>query len=292
LRGEPTLARNTDIRLRRSAVSGNIPTPAQLNFGELALNTADGKAYMKRLENSVEVVVEIGGSITPIIDNFAANGVSANYTISIVPSTKNVTSVYLNGVYQNKDEYTLAGSTITLSDVPDSGTEVEIITLRASSVLDLPDGIVNPDTLSTGSPAWDEDGNVYIGDSLQGTISSTISQSTAQSIITFNDDTFRSGKLIVQLISADSQYEALEALFIYDGSTVHINEYGNVRSATNTLGALSATVANGNIMIQYTRVGIQNIDAIVQYNLIGVSAPTDLSSGSSTIDLDDSTGSI
>ena len=41
------MARKTDIRLRRSAVSGSVPGGADLNLGELALNTADGAIFVK-----------------------------------------------------------------------------------------------------------------------------------------------------------------------------------------------------------------------------------------------------
>ena len=50
----PKLARNVDIRLRRSAVPGNVPTIEQLNLGELAVNTADGKLYLKRIYDGIE----------------------------------------------------------------------------------------------------------------------------------------------------------------------------------------------------------------------------------------------
>ena len=42
------MARITNIKLRRSATSGAIPTTANLDLGEIALNTYDGKAYMKK----------------------------------------------------------------------------------------------------------------------------------------------------------------------------------------------------------------------------------------------------
>lgn len=38
---------STQIKLRRSAVQGRIPTTAQLALGELAINTRDGKIYIK-----------------------------------------------------------------------------------------------------------------------------------------------------------------------------------------------------------------------------------------------------
>ena len=34
------------IKLRRSAVAGKVPTNAQLQLGELSVNTTDGKFYL------------------------------------------------------------------------------------------------------------------------------------------------------------------------------------------------------------------------------------------------------
>ena len=56
------MARKTDIRLRRSATSGAIPTTSNLNLGELALNTHDGKLYTKTTESSFDQVVQVGSS--------------------------------------------------------------------------------------------------------------------------------------------------------------------------------------------------------------------------------------
>ena len=46
------------IRHKRSSTAGAVPTAGQLQDGELAINTADGKAFMKRDDGAV---VEIGG---------------------------------------------------------------------------------------------------------------------------------------------------------------------------------------------------------------------------------------
>jgi hypothetical protein len=54
------LARQTDIRLRRSAVSGAVPGSADLNLGELALNTADGAIYVKNGSNNIVTVSHDG----------------------------------------------------------------------------------------------------------------------------------------------------------------------------------------------------------------------------------------
>ena len=47
------------IKLRRSAVQGNIPTTAQIALGEVAINTFDGKLFIKK-DDGTESVVEPG----------------------------------------------------------------------------------------------------------------------------------------------------------------------------------------------------------------------------------------
>jgi len=47
------------IKLRRSAVAGNRPTTAQLDLGELAINTVDGKIYFEKSASGVESIQEI-----------------------------------------------------------------------------------------------------------------------------------------------------------------------------------------------------------------------------------------
>lgn len=47
------MARKTDIRLRRSATAGAIPTGENLNLGELALNTTDGALYFKKGDGTI-----------------------------------------------------------------------------------------------------------------------------------------------------------------------------------------------------------------------------------------------
>jgi hypothetical protein len=41
------------IKLKRSAVSGNIPSSGQLELGELAVNTTDGRMYFKDGANNI-----------------------------------------------------------------------------------------------------------------------------------------------------------------------------------------------------------------------------------------------
>jgi len=49
----------TNIRLRRSAVQGNAPTTGQLDLGELAINTYDGKIYLKRTQGANTDILQL-----------------------------------------------------------------------------------------------------------------------------------------------------------------------------------------------------------------------------------------
>lgn len=48
------------IKLRRSAVAGKVPAVGDLQLGELALNTYDGKLYTKK-DNGTASIVELSG---------------------------------------------------------------------------------------------------------------------------------------------------------------------------------------------------------------------------------------
>ena len=59
------------IKLRRSATASAVPTTGQLALGELAINTYDGKLFLKK-DDGTESIVEIG----------AGGGGGISYTIS------------------------------------------------------------------------------------------------------------------------------------------------------------------------------------------------------------------
>ena len=48
------------VKLKRSAVPGKIPTAGSLELGEIAINTHDGKVYLKRDANGAVSVIEVG----------------------------------------------------------------------------------------------------------------------------------------------------------------------------------------------------------------------------------------
>ena len=64
----------TSIKLKKSSISGRVPNPGDLDYGELAINYADGILYFK---NSTNVVGSISGN---------SIGVDSAATIAIIDS--------------------------------------------------------------------------------------------------------------------------------------------------------------------------------------------------------------
>ena len=61
----------TNIKLKRSASAGAAPGTSDLALGELALNTTDGKLYMKKSVSGSESIVEISGTKAPTSSAFS-----------------------------------------------------------------------------------------------------------------------------------------------------------------------------------------------------------------------------
>lgn len=54
------------LTLKRSAVPGKVPTTTDLDLGEIAINTYDGKAYIKKNVSGAESVVPLGGGTSTV----------------------------------------------------------------------------------------------------------------------------------------------------------------------------------------------------------------------------------
>lgn len=155
------------IKLKRSSIAGNVPLGSQLELGEIAINTFDGKIFIKK-DNGTPAVVEVGGGggATSLLDltdvasdglsdqvlttdgagNFtftqksAASGVENTYSRAVVTASANqvvfaasytvgFVDVYKNGIKLviGIDYSAGNGSSVTLATGASSGDAVEII---------------------------------------------------------------------------------------------------------------------------------------------------------------------
>ena len=131
------------VQLKRSATAGAIPSTGDLSLGELALNTYDGKAYIKKNVGGTESIVEIGAeqatfnAMSHNLFNASANQTTFSGTDSNGDSlayTAGQILVFLNGVFLDPDDYTATnGSTIILDDGAKSSDYLEVIGLGGTN---------------------------------------------------------------------------------------------------------------------------------------------------------------
>jgi hypothetical protein len=67
-------------------------------------------------------------SASVVKNDFIGNGVQVAFVLSASPSTILATNIFINGVYQEKDSYTLSGNTITFSIAPPLNSSIEVMT--------------------------------------------------------------------------------------------------------------------------------------------------------------------
>jgi len=118
-------------------------------------------------------------------DSFEGDGILQVFTLSIPPINENNTQVFIDGVYQQKDAYTISGYDIQFSEAPPSGTTIEVMTFTQTEVnvpanntvvsASLAGDLVTPGSLTvttdlivTGDTTLN--GNLYFGDAQTDTI--------------------------------------------------------------------------------------------------------------------------
>jgi hypothetical protein len=121
------------IKLKRSAVPGRIPSTANLDLGEIGVNTHDGCIYLKRDGINGQEVIKFFGNLATdqyiVPDAFTGNGTTDVYTLSAVPNNDSYSFITLNGVVQHTNAYAISGRVLTFSEPPANGDEIEIRTV-------------------------------------------------------------------------------------------------------------------------------------------------------------------
>ena len=85
------------IRLRRSSTADAEPTLAQLALGEVAINTYDGKMYIKKDDGTAEII-EVGGGGGLVYVKTTVTATANQTTVTGLTYTAGLVDVYLNGV--------------------------------------------------------------------------------------------------------------------------------------------------------------------------------------------------
>ena len=98
--------------------------------GEIWLNYAYPYKFVVKTSTDVLIATydNIGGSFntSSIVANFTGTGAQTAFVLASAPSNENTTQVFINGVYQQKNTYALATTTITFSEAPPITSSIEI----------------------------------------------------------------------------------------------------------------------------------------------------------------------
>lgn len=90
--------------------------------------------YKFVLKTSTDVLIAtwdniwgIGAQVNPpIIFNAVGTGVQTSFGLMSSPTNENTTNVYINGVYQQKNTYSLSGSSLVFSEAPPYTATIEV----------------------------------------------------------------------------------------------------------------------------------------------------------------------
>ena len=90
------------------------------------------RLYKFVLKTSTETTIatydNVGSSFnaTAIIANFTGNGSTVAFTLASAPAGENATNVYINGVYQQKNTYSVVNAVLTFSQAPPITSSIEV----------------------------------------------------------------------------------------------------------------------------------------------------------------------
>jgi len=163
---------------------------------------------LEEVSDANDEVVIISWTLQPGVasftsDIFTANGAQTAFTLSTTPSSKNQTSVVIDGVTQVRDTYSVNGSLLTFSETPLSNSVIEVTTARSVANLISYNDLADKPDLSNIS-AGVKISNIQVTNS-GGTVLDDTAVDTAGGYILLTGSGFASGcQVIINNVPATS----------------------------------------------------------------------------------------
>lgn len=112
--------------------AGRVPAGGEIWLAEsdiykFVLKTADD--VLLATWDNVWGIGAAGGSAVrvPIVYSSVGTGSTTAFLLVSAPVSENTTQVYVNGVYQQKNTYSVSGSTLTFSEAPPITSSIEVL---------------------------------------------------------------------------------------------------------------------------------------------------------------------
>ena len=112
-----------------SAIASGTIDSARLPAGTFTTGGTDSATVLALIDSSYVQSRVVTGSINNIKnDAFTGNASTTAFGLSVTPADSDDVLVFVNGVLQHTNTYSLSGSTITLDSAPDSSSTIDIRT--------------------------------------------------------------------------------------------------------------------------------------------------------------------
>ena len=257
------------VQLKRSATAGAIPSTSDLSLGELAINTYDGKAYIKKSVGGTETIVEVGADSSEItamahyLFNASANQTTFSGTDvngDSLSYTSGQIAVFLNGVFLDPDDYTATnGTSVVLADGAKSSDYLEIVSWTSGVTSGLITGISNYEFTATANQTVlsgaDENGVtlsytpgkvlVFLNGVLMDNRSGTDYTETNASTITFSAGLQVSDTVIVKSYSGSAPFTRFQ--------------FDITASSTSQISGTDANGVSLSVIPKYTEVFVNGV---------------------------------
>ena len=147
---------STLIKLKRSAVAGRVPTTSQLELGELAINTADGKIYIKQDVSGTESIVEFSADPSDLLTLIkTVDGTGSGLDADLLDGVDSTQFL------RSDEDDTFDGNLIITGNLTVSGNTTQVNT----ETLTVEDNIITLNSTTTGTPSENAGIEVERGDS-------------------------------------------------------------------------------------------------------------------------------
>jgi len=261
------------IKIKRSAVAGKRPTTSNIENGELALNTADGRLF----SSDGSLVFEIGANVHSLF--VGTGGISIGNNAFRLPTTdgsygqilqtdgsgnvtwveSNLSSYKLFSYTSSNNQTVFTGSddnSQTLSVAPESvsvylnGVKLTPTTdyTANSSAVTLTeragvDDILQVESFGTASIV-SVNANLTENTSISNTTDEYVADSWAST-------EYRSAKYVVQIERTGhaNAFQVAEVLLVHNGSAVFMTEYGAVKTSAN-VASIDADLVSGQVRLK------------------------------------------
>lgn len=234
------------LKVKQSAVASKVPTVSQLTLGELAVNTTDGKLFLKKSVSGVESIVDLTQASVPPATQSVPGTMSATDKAKLDAITGTNTGDQTN-ITGNAATATKLATPVTINGVSFDGSES--INYPMSSAPSLYGSVVGPNELPSARNATFQMlyvGNTYDGLSDGGTMHSSAHVSytgTSQQLaFTANNNMWLRGS------TSSSTWGSWRKVWD-SGNLTNLNQLTNGPGYTTNLGTVTSVTGTGAISV-------------------------------------------